>query len=175
MNYSQILINIHENGDKNEFEYFDTNLDSLDRLIAYGVSWYRAEPITGAYNSLTSAGKIDLIKNEELRHLLAQFSADFESGFEDQESAMMLLDKLNDATNHFVLKIAHNGFRERYNYNPRKIDTLKIAESFFTNDSYFGNLYLKYVLEFNRINRQKQLLEQTTSILNIINSELENK
>ncbi|MFD2727131.1 DUF6090 family protein [Hyunsoonleella rubra] len=175
MDYSQILINIHENRNQNQFQYFDTHLDSLNNLIAYGISWYRAEPITGAYNSLTNSGKIDLIKNEELRHLLAQFIADFDSGFEDQESAMLLLDKLNDDTNHFILKIADNKFRKRFNYNLRKIDSIKIAESFFTNDSFFGNLYLKSVLEYNRILRQKQLLEQSKSILKIINDELENK
>ncbi len=175
MDYSQILINIHENEDQNQIQYFDTHLDSLNNLIAYGTSWYRAEPITGAYNSLTNSGKIDLLKNEELRHLLAQFIADFESGFEDQESTMLLLDKLIDDTNHFILKIANNKFRERFNYNLRKIDSIKIAESFFTNDSFFGNLYLKSVLEYNRVIRQKQLLDQSTSILKIINDELQNK
>ncbi len=70
LDYSSILINIHEKQDKREFEYFDKNLDSLSHLIGYGTSWYRAEPITGAYNALISAGKIDLIENEELRHLL---------------------------------------------------------------------------------------------------------
>ena len=71
MDYSRILLEIHERQDQKEFEYFDKNLDSLDYLITYGTSWYRAEPVTGAYNSLISAGKIDLIQNEHLRHLLA--------------------------------------------------------------------------------------------------------
>jgi len=175
MDCSQVLLNIHESKNQSQYQYFDTHLDSLDELISFGTSWYRAEPITGAYNSLTNSGKIDLIKNEELRHLLAQFIADFESGFEDQESAMLLLDKLNDGTNHFIFKIAKNKYRKRLNYNLRKIDSIKIAESFFTNDSYFGNLYLKSLLEYNRLIRQKQLLEQSTSILEIINDELENK
>ncbi|MFC4720934.1 DUF6090 family protein [Geojedonia litorea] len=173
MSYSQILINIYERQNKEEYHYFDTHLDSLDYLISYGTSWYRAEPVTGAYNSLISAGKIDLIKNEELRHALAQFSADFESGFEDQETSMHLLNKLNEDVDHFTLKIATNEFRKRYNYNPRKVDSLKISESFFTNDSYFGNLYLKSVLENNRLTRQKQMLEMTNTILSIINQELE--
>ena len=173
MNFSQNLINIYERQNKNEFQYFDTHLDSLDNLISYGTSWYRAEPVTGAYNSLISAGKIDIIKNEDLRHLLAQFNADFESGFEDQETSMHLLNNLNNAIDHFTLKIATNEFRKRYNYKPRKIDSLKVSESLFSNDSFFGNLYLKSVLENNRLNRQKQMLEQTNTILKIINQELE--
>lgn len=173
MNYSQILIKIYEKQNKNEFQYFDTHLDSLDNLISYGTSWYRAEPVTGAYNSLISAGKIDLLKNEELRHLLAQFIADFESGFEDQDTSMHLLNMLHNEIDHFILKIANNKFRRRYNYNSRKIDSLKISESLFLNDSFFGNLYLKSVLENNRLNRQKQMLEKTNTILKIINQELE--
>ena len=175
MNHSQTLLEIHERSNKKEYQYFDTHLDSLSYLIGYGTSWYRAEPVTGAYNSLTSAGKIDLIQNEDLRNLLAQFIADFESGFEDQESSMKLLEKLNKETSHFIFKIASNKFRKNLNYNTRKIDSLNITESFFTNDSYFGNLFLKSLDEHNRLERQKQMLEQVNSILNIIKQELGSK
>jgi len=175
LNYSQILIRIHERQNISEYQYFDTHLDSLSNLIGYGTSWYRAEPVTGAYNSLVGAGKIDLIKNKDLRQLLAQFIADFESGFEDQESAMQFLAKLNNETDHFILKIADNKTRKRKNYNSRKSDSLKIAESYFKNDSYFGNLFLKSFDEGHRLERQKQMLEQVNSILNIIKQELGNK
>lgn len=174
LHYSQTLISIHERQNKNEIAYFDTHLDSLDYLISYGTSWYRAEPVTGAYSSLISSGKIDLIRNEDLRHLLAQFIADFESGFEDQETSMQLLNILNNETSHFILKITSNHSRKRINYSPRKVDSLQIAESFFTNESYFGNLFMKSVLENNRLTRQKLLLDQTNSILKIINQELGN-
>ncbi|WP_052184166.1 DUF6090 family protein [Psychroserpens sp. Hel_I_66] len=175
MRHSEELIKIYERQNKMEFEYFDTHLDSLDYLISYGGSWYRAEPITGAYNSLISAGKIDLIQNQDLRQLLAQFIADFESGFEDQDTAMSLLDVLNKETTHFVLKIASNKFRERFNFEPRRVNELNIAASFFSNDAFFGNLYLKSALEYNRIIRQNELLNQTNSILNLINQELKIK
>ncbi|OIQ30856.1 MAG: hypothetical protein BM564_01195 [Bacteroidetes bacterium MedPE-SWsnd-G2] len=175
MSHSQELVKIYERRNKQDYKYFDTHLDSLSHLIAYGTSWYRAEPVTGAYNSLISAGKIDLIQNENLRNLLAQFIADFESGFEDQESSMKLLEKLDNETNHFVFKIASNGLRKGLNYNTRKIDSLNISEAFFTNDSFFGNLFLKSINERNRIERQKQMLEKVNSILNIIKQELENK
>jgi hypothetical protein len=175
LNYSQILIRIHERQNIREYQYFDTHLDSLGKLIGYGTSWYRAEPLTGAYNSLIGAGKIDLIKNKDLRQLLAQFIADFESGFEDQESSMQLLAKLNTETDHFILKISDNETRKRHNYNSRKSDSLKIAESFFKNDAYFGNLYLKSFDEGHRLERQKQMLEQVNSILSIIKQELANK
>ena len=59
LDYCIILINIHERQDETEFEYFDTHLDSLKKLIDYGTTWYRAEPVTGAYNALISAGKVD--------------------------------------------------------------------------------------------------------------------
>lgn len=165
---SQILIGIYERKNPKEQLYFDTHLDSLDYLVAYGLSWYRAEPVTGAYNSLISAGKVDLIQDEKLRHLLAQFIADFESGFEDQESTMLLLDKLQDEIAHFALKITSNYFRKRYNYESRKINSLTVSKSLFSNDEFFGNLYFKDVLELNRIRRQEQMLSDTNAILKII-------
>lgn len=172
LNYGKILIDIHEQHDSKIFEYFDTQLDSLDHLISYGISWYRAEPVTGAYNALISAGKVDLIKDEKLRHFLAQFSADLESGFEDQESSMLLLNNLNIQTSSFILKIASNKFRERLRLTSRKIDSLKVSENFFKNDVFFGDLYNKLVLENNRLNRQQSLLDQTNTILEIIEKEL---
>lgn len=175
MNYSKILIEIHERGDINEILYFDTHLDSLDKLNSYGISWYRAEPVTGAYNSLTSAGKIDLIQNGSLRSLLAQFIADYESGFEDQEASMFLLDKLNNESDHFRLKMANNIFRERLKLSPNSTNYLQISESFFSNDKYFGNLYLKMMLEYNRLERQTKMLDQVNSVLSIISEELSKK
>ena len=173
--YSAILINIHEKQDEKEFEYFDKNLDSLSDLIGYGTSWYRAEPITGAYNALISAGKIDLIHNENLRHILAQFAADLESGFEDQQSAMDLLTILTTQNSSFSLKIARNEFRDRLGLKSRSYDALLVSKNFFNDDQYFGNLYNKTTHEGNRLSRQKSMFNQIDSILHIINKELNKK
>ena len=98
---------------------------------------------------------------------------DFESGFEDQDTSMHLLNNLNSDIDHFTLTITANEFRRRLNYEPRKIERLKISEALFSNDSFFGNLFLKSVLERNRLKRQEQMLEQTKTILEIIDQELE--
>lgn len=170
--HGRALINIHERENSEDYTYFDTHLDSLHNLIVYGTTWYRAEPVTGAYNALISAGKIDLIQNENLRHLLAQFAADLESGFEDQDSAMKLLSKLEDVTSNFILKITNDRYRNIFGYKPRTIDTLSISNPFFNNEIYFGILYKKLVYENNRIRRQKSLLKQTEAILEVIEGEL---
>ena len=175
LDYGTILLNIHERADEKEFEYFDTHLDSLDNLISFGTTWYRAEPVTGAYNALISAGKVDLIKNEKLRHLLAQFSADLVSGFEDQQSAMDLLTILHNDVSGFILKITGNQYRKRDGLNPRQQDTLIVSKQYFSKNSYFGNLHTKYIIENNRIYRQKSLLGQTNSIIKIIEQELSQK
>ncbi|TYB72046.1 MULTISPECIES: hypothetical protein [Bizionia] len=107
--------------------------------------------------------------------MLAQFVADFESGFEDQESSMQFLEKLKNATSSFVFKIADNKIRKRLKYKSRKIDSLNIAETFFANDSYFGNLFMKSIDELNRLKRQRQMLEQVNSILDSIEKESVNK
>lgn len=172
LNHSATLINIHERQDEKEIKYFDTHLDSLDNLIIYGKSWYRAELVTGAYNALISAGKVDLIKNEKLRHILAQFSADLESGFEDQQTSMDVLHELNKTSSAFILKIAGNQFRKYSNLNPRPKDTLVIAKKLFTNDPFFGNLLSRSYDENNRLIRQESMLDQTKAILEIIDKEL---
>jgi len=172
LDYSKALIEIYENKNDKTYEYFDKHLDSLDFLIGYGTSFYRAEPVTGAYKALISAGKVDLIKNENLRHLLAQFAADLESGFEDHDIAMDLLIILTNEASEFLLKITSNKHRTHLNLNPRKQDTLMVSKKFFNNDSYFGNLYYKLILEKNRYDRQQSMLKQSDSILSLINSEL---
>ena len=158
MTSSSKLIAIHEQQNESDYHYLDTHLDSLDFLISYGTSWYRAEPVTGAYKSLISAGKIDLIRNEDLRYVLAQFDADLASGCEDQESSMDLLEKINEIIAPFTLKMASNRFRNRLGYQNRKTDTLEISKAFFKNDAFFGYLYSKSVLERNRLVRQQTLL-----------------
>jgi Family of unknown function (DUF6090) len=175
LKYSHTLSEIYERQDTKEYQYFDTHLDSLSHLIGYGTSWYRAEPVTGAYNSLISAGKIDLIQNESLRNLLAQFMADVESGFEDQETSMHYLTKLNDGTDHFIFKILSNKFRTKFSYSPRKTDSLKVADAFFTDDGYFGTLSSKSVDEHNRLVYQNEMLGQVHAILEIIEQELSTK
>lgn len=172
IDYSIILMNIHERQDEKEFIYFDTHLDSLENLIGFGTTWYRTEPVTGAYNALISAGKVDLIKNEKLRQLLAQFSADLESGFEDQQSAMALLTILHNDVSDFILKISGNQSRTRDGLNPRKHDTLKVSKKYFSKNSYFGNLHTKFYIERNRVRRQKSLLDQTNEVIEIIEQEL---
>lgn len=101
--------------------------------------------------------------------------ADYEVGFEDQENSMHLLQEPNKETNHFFLKIAGNNFRKQFNYKSRTIDSLVVAESFFTNDSYFGNLFLKSVDESNRLKRQQDMRHQIQSILDTIKQKLENE
>ncbi len=80
---------------------------------------------------------------------------------------MRLLGKVEDEISNFVLKIASNKFRDRLNYKPRQIKTVEISESFFKKDKFFGNLYLKSLLEYNRIGRQQIMLE--SSKCNFIN------
>ena len=72
----------------------------------------------------------------------------------------------------FVLKIASNKYRERLQLNSRKTDTLFIAEKFFKDESFFGDLYNKLTIEHNRLARQQSMLSQTQAILVTIELEL---
>ncbi|MCK5400706.1 MAG: hypothetical protein KAJ28_03655 [Flavobacteriaceae bacterium] len=59
LDYSKRLMQIHDS--EEEFK----NGDSLSIMINSGaLSWWRAEPVTGAYNAMISAREIDLIQKK---------------------------------------------------------------------------------------------------------------
>ncbi len=85
---------------------------------------------------------------------------------------MNLLTSLSNTLSEVYLKMASNKFREIYQLEPRKNVTLKISKKLFKNNSFFGNLYNKFIMENNRLKRQQSMLDQTNSILLIIDKEL---
>ncbi len=85
---------------------------------------------------------------------------------------MDLLTVLTTQTSSFVLKITSNKYRDRLGLKSRSYDSLLVSKKFFNDDPFFGNLFSKTAHEGNRLSRQKSMLNQINSILNIIKKEL---
>jgi len=61
--------------------------DSMRVLFAKLFTFYRLEPVTGAYDALVSSGNLGLLRNAELRSELADFASAVGDGYEDASLA----------------------------------------------------------------------------------------
>jgi len=148
--------------------------DSIIDYINFGAySWYRAELLTGAYDAFINTGNSELIRNDQLTKLLAEYFSIVKSGFEDQENSMNLLSYMQNslAPVNIHLRLRKNG--------PRiGLDTLRSPkESFaidflFKQDAFFGNLENKTTIENLRYNMQLKMLNHITQILDILDQEI---
>ncbi|MFT7545930.1 MAG: hypothetical protein ACI9AT_000831 [Ulvibacter sp.] len=149
--------------------------DSIINYLNYGAySWYRSELLTGAYDAFINSGNSELIRNEQLTKLLAEYFSIVKSGFEDQENSMNLLNNMQN-----ILAPVDVNLRLRKNGPRIGLDTLRspnedIAIDFlFKQDAFFGNLLNKTKVEKLRYDIQKEMLNHITQILSILNQEIE--
>ncbi|MFL0352223.1 DUF6090 family protein [Xanthomarina sp. GH4-25] len=149
--------------------------DSIKMFVEYGAfSWYRAELVTGAYDALINTGDSDLIKNGELNRLLAEYFSILNAGFEDQETSMFLLHRLQIIAEPILLTLSVPQLRNRIGLQQNS-DADKEAEAIkflFKQKAFFGHLYNKTQLEDLRHSIQKDLMNRITEILAIIDEEL---
>ncbi len=150
--------------------------DSIKMYLQYGAfSWYRAELVTGAYDALVNAGDSELIKNKDLIRLLAEYFSILNSGFEDQETSMNLLNNMQKIAEPVLLTLSVPKLRERiglYPISDVKKEAMAVAY-LFEQDNFFGHLYYRTMIEDLRYTIQKDLLRRITEILTIIDHELE--
>ena len=149
--------------------------DSIKVYVQYGAfSWYRAELVTGAYDALINTGNSELIKNDELIKMLAEYFSILKSGFEYQETSMNLLNNMQIIAEHALLALSVPRLRKSIGLdtipNPNEDAAIKFL---FEQDVFFGHLYNKTIIERLRYDVQKDLLFRLTEILAIINKELE--
>nr|WP_188466271.1 DUF6090 family protein [Bizionia arctica] len=149
--------------------------DSIKMYVEYGAfSWYRAELVTGAYDALINTGDSDLIKNGELNRLLAEYFSILNAGFEDQETSMFLLNRLQIIAEPILLTLSVPQLRDRIELEQNS-DRAKEAEAIkflFEQKAFFGHLYNKTQLEDLRHIIQKDLMNLISEILEIIDKEL---
>lgn len=139
---------------------YQLGLDSIEYYLFDGaISHWRAEPVTGTYDALIGAGKTGLIQNNDLRRILAEFSAELNFGFEDHNYSIQLSTLLTDKSSKYVVSMLYEK------------DKTQLVD-FFNDKSFVGILLTKNHMEMNRLRWQKKLLKYTTDILEIIDTEL---
>lgn len=148
--------------------------DSIKLYLAYGAySWYRPELITGAYDALINTGNSELIKNRNLLKELADYYSIVNSGFEDHDNVMDLLNNLETIAESTILPLSMAKGRLKIGLdtipNPNEDLAIKFI---FEQNAFFGHLYEKTSLEHLRYTIQQELLMRIEKILSVINKEL---
>ena len=149
------------------------NTDSLRLIFGATLTWWRAEPVTGAYDAMISAGDVGLIGNQDLRRLLAVYAADVEPGFEDDVTIMDLMDRIYGEVDDVILTFTPDNQRTLGGLEPH--DATPSAEAVATllsNRSFGGLLMWKNVLEWFRLEYHRGLLAQVDTILVVLAQEL---
>ena len=153
------------------------SIDSLKTFIQFGAfSWYRAELVTGAYDALINAGDSELIKNNELTRELAEYFSILNSGFEDQETSMNLLNNMQIIAEPILLTLSLPQLRKDIGLadvsNPK--EEVAAIKFLFKQKSFFGHLYNKTAIEKLRFDLQNELAVRIIKIVSIIDQELKN-
>jgi Family of unknown function (DUF6090) len=175
VNYSRRLLVLHERNQLLEKQ------DSIGDFVVFGaLSWWRTEPVTGTYDAMIGAGNIGLLKNKELRRILAEFNAELTAGFEDHEYSIDLLTILTEKQSEFAFNLNYKGARsllglpDYQNSKENNIAIITQVKRLIKDRSFFGILSSKMAMEINRLERQKKMLAFVDEILNILDSELSN-
>lgn len=149
--------------------------DSIKVYIAFGAEgWYRAELLTGGYDAFISTGNPELIRNKELTKMLAEYFSIVNSGFEDQDNSMNLLNNMHQIIAPIRAHIELPSLRKRIGLDTIKSSKEDLAIDFiFKQDAYFGYLMNRVVLEELRLSIQNDILGKQNEILAILSEEIE--
>ena len=149
--------------------------DSILDYIGYGAyAWYREELLTGAYEALINAGNSELIRNEELIKMLAEYFSIVKSGFEDQENSVNLLNNMQEIMAPVDAYLKLHKFRNRIGLDTIRNPKEDFAIDFlFRQDAFFGNLMNKTIVEYTRYYIQNDMLERISQIITVLNQEIE--
>ena len=152
--------------------------DSIGEYIYRGaLSYWRIEPVNGTYDGLIGSGKTDVIKNHNLKSLLAEYSAEIKYGFEDEEFGLELTSLLTEKSSPYSAFLEPERYRKRVGIEKPVSEEKRnsaISEH-LTNNSFLGVLVAKSDMAQNRLVYQKNILDFIEKILIQIETELENK
>jgi hypothetical protein len=149
--------------------------DSIKTFVAFGAyGWYRAELLTGAYEALINTGNSELIRNDQLTKILAEYFSILKSGFEDQQNSMNRLNSIQTIIAPYALQLGSSRLRSRIGLDAIKSPKEDEAINFlFKQDAFFGHLYNKTTVEELRYTIQEEMLDKINNILDILNQEIE--
>ena len=121
----------------------------------------------GSYDAIIGSGKTSIIKNKDLLKHLANFSAQYKAGFEDETKSDHLLDLMMGSSKDFYAALSDGATRSSLSLNKRY--TLKEKEiavkNLYENEPFLAYCIQKTRWETVRVNYQKQLLKSLNRVL----------
>lgn len=170
INYSTALIQIMATETKN------IPIDSISNLIAIEAqSWWRTEFVTGSYDAILSSGNLNVLKNDELKRLLAEFSAEVKSGFEDHDESMSYLIEYNKQTAFSTSALLYDKSLTELGLVRNDEKAIEMADEIIDNKTHLGLLIHKTALENNRIEYQYKIENYIDEILLLLKHEQDKK
>ena len=149
--------------------------DSIKDFIIYGAQgWYRAEFLTGAYDAYISTGNAELLSNNQLRKMLAEYFSIVKLGFEDQDNSMSLLSNMQNISAPVNAHLELPSARKQVGLDTIKSPKENMAIDFiFKQDAYFGYLMNRIAVEHLRYTIQEEVLNKISQIVVLLNEEIE--
>ena len=168
ISHCRALLLAHENHE-------EINHDSITIMLYDGaLAWHRFEPVTGAYDAIIGSGKLGLVQNSLLRKKIAEYYADIEPGFEDQEISMDLINLILQELGKDLFPLRGNQrFRQEVTgIGPFPGSVKENVESVMSNDALFGLLYSKTVFEGYRLWYYRDWLSKIEELKSILDNEI---
>jgi hypothetical protein len=151
-----------------EAQDYSIHPDIIREYIRRGAfSDHRAVAVTGSYNAIIGSGKTSIIKNKELLKALANFSSQYQAGFEDEAKSDNLLNLMMTASKDFFPPLSDDGMRrslalkKKYNLQEKEI----AVKNLYENESFLAFLIQKTKWETGRVIYHKNLLKSLNKVL----------
>jgi hypothetical protein len=142
--------------------------DSIPDLLYGALAFFQAELVTGAYDALINSGDISLISNPILLRHLANFHGELASGFEDHDNSVNLLHSLEVEMSPYLADLSP--WRGYVDLPPA--DPSDAAARMLQNTRIEGLLFMKTLMEQNRLGRLRLLAAQVDTVLDLVTTEL---
>lgn len=136
----------------------------------FAISWYAEEMVSGAWDGLTSSGDAGLLRDPELRAMIAEFYGIVDSGFEDHDNEMDVLFELQRLTAPQTARVTHGDGRILSPEEVRSAGLVGVVDEILATPTVDGLLTWKWVTNRNRLVRMDELRTSAESILARIDS-----
>ena len=144
--------------------------DSIAELLDWATSWWRFEPVTGAYESMVNSGDVTRLQSRELMRELASFSGDLNAEFEDQVESMELLAEMRRIQMEYGLGIFSPTLREDIGFGGAT--STSDVEVVIRDPRYAHLVAIRTLMEKNRLDYYERLAGAMVRMLSLLEVEL---
>ena len=167
-NQEKMILSSRDLIDAIEAKDYSIHPDAIRKYIRTGAfSHHREVAILGSYDAIIGSGKTSIIKNKELLNALANFSSQYQSGFEDETKSDNLLNLMMTASKDFFSPLSDDAVRrsvalkKKYSLQEKEI----AVKSLYENESFLAYLLQRTRWENERARHQKNLLKFLNKVL----------